>query len=147
MSECVVVSGTETSKGRQGLTYFEGISAESARSQALCIHSVVFPPRTRALAHLHESHETAIYVLEGRVDMLYGNGLKSFLSVCAGDFLYIPAGMPHLPFNPSHEDWAKGIVSRTDPRQLESITLLPELEAYAQEWLETNGYSDVSIPK
>ncbi len=147
MSGCVVVKGHVQTKGRQGLTYFEGVSAESAGSQGICIHTVVFPPLARAYVHMHERHETAIYVLEGQAEMLYGPELDQHLKVGPGDFLYIPAGMPHMPFNPSPDAWAKGIVARTDPNQLESIVLLPDLEANAQKWLSENGCDGVQVHK
>jgi uncharacterized RmlC-like cupin family protein len=44
-----------------------------------------------------------------------------------GDFVYIPAGMPHLPFNTSSTE-ALAVLSRTDPREQESVRLLPELD-------------------
>ena len=53
-------------------------------------------------AHLHENHETAIYMLGGDVDVRCGEGLRECLIARAGDFLYIPAGMPDLPVNRSH---------------------------------------------
>ena len=59
------------------------------------------PPGARAKAHLHESHETAIYVLSGEVDTWYGDELEHHILVKAGDLFYIPAGVPHLPANRS----------------------------------------------
>ena len=41
---------------------------------------------------------------------------------------YIPAGMPHLPANLSDSP-ASAVIARTDPREQESVVLLPELEA------------------
>ena len=79
--------------------------------------------------HLHENHETAIYVLSGEAEMWYGEELDEYLTVRAGDFLYIPAGMPHLPANPSPDVPALAVVARTDPIEQESVVLLPELAA------------------
>ena len=76
-----------------------------------------------ALPHLHEAHETAILVLEGRARMRYGDGLSEELEVGSGEFLYIPAGMPHQPFNPSDEP-CRAVIARTDPNEQESIVLL-----------------------
>jgi uncharacterized RmlC-like cupin family protein len=47
-----------------------------------------------------------------------------------GDFIYIPAGVPHLPVNSGKEP-AFGVVARTDPNEQESVELLPELDAVA----------------
>jgi uncharacterized RmlC-like cupin family protein len=47
--------------------------------------------------------------------------------VRAGEFLYIPAGVPHLPYNTSDTD-AVVILARTDANEQESVVLLPNLE-------------------
>ena len=47
----------------------------------------------------------------------------------AGDFVYIPANVPHLPYNLSGSEPATAVVARTDPNEQESVVLLPELEA------------------
>jgi uncharacterized RmlC-like cupin family protein len=44
--------------------------------------------------------------------------------VKAGDFIYIPAGVPHQPFNPSGRI-VKALVARTDPNEQESVVLWP----------------------
>lgn len=92
------------------------------------MHLVTIPPGGRPRAHLHENHETAMYVLSGEAGMWYGDDLQDHLVVTAGDFLYIPAGVPHLPYNLSDKEPAVAIVARTDPNEQESVVLLPELE-------------------
>ena len=123
MKDCVVIRGGKAFEGRQGLSYFEGISAESAASEGICMHLLEMPPGAEALPHLHEAHETAILVLDGRARMRYGEGLAEELEVGAGDFLYIPAGMPHQPFNASDEP-CTAVIARTDPSEQESVILL-----------------------
>ena len=125
---CTVFHTRETYEGKQGLTYFAGISAESAGAQALCLHMLTLPPGGRGHAHLHEHHETAIYVLAGQAEMWYGERLQEYLSADAGDFLYIPAGMPHLPANRSQTEPCLALIARTDPNEQESVVLLPELD-------------------
>ncbi len=129
MKDCVVIRGGKPFSGRQGLSYFEGISAESAASEGICMHLLEMPPGSRANAHLHRDHETAIYVLRGEAEMWYGEGLREKLTVRAGEFLYIPAGMPHLPANASLTEPCVGVLARTDPNEQESVVLLPEFDA------------------
>ena len=124
--DCTVVRGGRAFAGRQGLPYFEGISAETAGAKALCMHLLEMPPGAAALPHLHEAHETAIYVLNGRARMRYGEGLKDTLEVESGDFLYIPPGMPHLPANASDSEPCSALIARTDPNEQESVVLLDE---------------------
>ena len=58
---CRVIRPGETYHGKQDLDYFAGISHESAGAQGLCMHMVTIPPGSRANAHFHQHHETAIY--------------------------------------------------------------------------------------
>ena len=128
-SGCVVVRGNEprdTYQGKQGLSYLGGISAESAGSTGICMHLLTMPPGARANAHLHEGHETAIYILSGRSEMWHGEGLRERLTVEAGDFLYIPAGVPHLPTNASDTEPCVAVLARTDPNEQESVVLLTD---------------------
>lgn len=86
------------------------------------------PPGAKAKAHLHATHETAIYVISGTGDMLYGEGLRERMTVGPGDYIYIPAGAPHLPINTSEAEHLVGVVARADPNEQESVILLPELD-------------------
>jgi len=124
MATCVRIDGNQTYRGKQGLEYFTGISADSAGSQGMCLHVVTIPPGGRARPHLHENHESAVYVLSGRAGMWYGEGLREHVWMNPGDFLYIPANVPHLPYNPSDSEPCVGVVARTDPNEQESVTLL-----------------------
>ena len=117
-----------TYDGKQGFTYFEGIARETTGSQGICMHILRVPPGGRAKAHLHESHETAIYVLEGQAIMYWGDALEHRMDTVAGDLVYIPAGVPHLPINTGSVE-AVAVIARTDPHEQESVRLLPELDA------------------
>ncbi|MCU0495306.1 MAG: cupin domain-containing protein [Chloroflexaceae bacterium] len=124
---CRIVRPGETYDGQQGLTYFAGIAAETVGSVGICMHMVRIPPGAWANAHLHAQHETAIYMLSGETEMWYGEGLEQHLVLRAGEFLYIPANMPHQPFNPTTSE-AVAVLARTDPNEQESVRLLPELD-------------------
>ncbi|MGN6467736.1 MAG: cupin domain-containing protein, partial [Rhizobiaceae bacterium] len=103
-----------TFEGKQGFRYFEGIAQETVGSTHICMHLLTIPPGGRAKAHKHEKHETAIYVLEGKARMWFGQKLEQAMEVAAGDMVYIPAEMPHLPENP-YDRPARAVIARTDP--------------------------------
>ena len=128
MAECKLITPSLTYKGKQGLTYWEGISTETVGSKGICMHSLWIPPGARAVAHRHRNHETAIYMIRGAVDTWWGDNLENFIQARADQYLYIPANVPHLPWNRS-EDEALCIISRTDPHEQESVEVLPELDA------------------
>ena len=125
---CAVIHSSESYAGKQGLEYFSGVSAQSVGAQGICMHLLTIPPGGRAKAHLHANHETAIYILQGISEMWYGEGLREHLTARAGEFVYIPAGVPHLPANPSATETAIAVLARTDPNEQESVQLLPELD-------------------
>ncbi|MCA9964219.1 MAG: cupin domain-containing protein [Anaerolineales bacterium] len=127
--DCVIIRSGETFVGKQAFTYSAGIYAENTGAERICMHLLNIPPGGRAKAHLHENHETAIYVISGVAEMWYGQNLEKHMVIRAGEYLYIPAGMPHLPYNPSETEIATAILARTDPNEQESVVLLPELEA------------------
>ena len=126
---CRVLRSSPEFIGKQALAYRPGISAETAGSQHLHLQLVTLAPGIRAKAHKHEAHETAIYVLSGRSGMWYGERLEHHVMTGAGDFVYIPAGVPHLPYNPSDSEPCVAVIARTDPNEQESVMLLPELDA------------------
>jgi uncharacterized RmlC-like cupin family protein len=125
---CHVVRAEEGEAGVTGFVYAAGVSAETVGAQGLCLQLTTIPPGARAKAHKHEAHETAIYLVSGNVDMRFGEQLEQQVSCRAGDFVYIPAGMPHLPWNTSESEPAVALIARTDPNEQESVVLLPELD-------------------
>jgi len=122
MSDCKVIRGGEAFRGKQGLDYFSGISAESAGAKGICMHLLEMPPGAQAHPHYHASHETAIYMLEGEVEFRHGSSLENTDRVKAGDYVYIPAGVPHQPYNPT-DARAVAVIARTDPNEQESVVL------------------------
>lgn len=126
---CIAIKPGGLSRSKQGHHVFEGISAQSTGSRALCMHVVAMPPGGRARAHLHEDHESAIYMVQGEVVCWYGDRLQHRFTARQGEMVYIPAGVPHLPINASDDVQVTCIIARTDANEQESVVLLPELEA------------------
>lgn len=128
---CRIVRPENTYDGKQGLSYFTGIAAETVGAKGICMHLLTMPPGARAKAHLHENHETAIYVLSGAAHTWYGDRLENHVVLHAGELMYIPAGVPHLPANLSNAP-CTAVIARTDPNEQESVVLLPELDALVE---------------
>jgi uncharacterized RmlC-like cupin family protein len=108
---------------KQRLRYFVGISGATAGSRQLSLNLLVVPPGAAAEPHIHQGYETAIYVLQGRVETRYGDGLRRSVVNEAGDFLFIPPDLPHQPVNLSQDEPAIGLVARNDPNEQESTVL------------------------
>ncbi len=116
-------------RGKQGHLYRPAISAEALGSRALHMQLLEIPPGERAHAHKHAAHETAIYVLSGVSGCFWGERLEHHAIAGAGEFVYIAADVPHLPYNRSRTEPVTAVIARTDPNEQESVVLLPELEA------------------
>ncbi len=127
MPDCRKIRPADRYAGKQGFTYDAGIALEKVGSTAICMHLLTVPPGGRAKAHKHATHETAIYQLSGRAVMYWGERLENRMETEAGDLIYIPADVPHLPTNPGSEP-CTAVIARTDPKEQESVVLLPELE-------------------
>jgi uncharacterized RmlC-like cupin family protein len=128
MADCTIIRPGGSYSGQQGLDYGAGISAESAGSRGICMHRLTMEPGQRARAHLHEDHESSIYVISGTAELWYGPTLEHHAVIEAGDFVHIPAGVPHVPANTSGAP-VEAVIARTDPNEQESVVLLPELDA------------------
>jgi uncharacterized RmlC-like cupin family protein len=116
-------------RGKQGHIYRPAISAERTGSRALHMQLLTIPPGERAHAHKHQAHETAIHVLSGTAGCFWGPRLEHHAITGPGDFCYIAADVPHLPYNRSATEPVVAVIARTDPNEQESVVLLPELEA------------------
>ena len=125
---CQLVKSGASYVGKQAFTYFAGVAAENTGAQAICMHLLHVPPGGRAKAHLHAAHETTLYVLSGHAGMWWGEQLEEHMECVAGDFIYIPAGVPHLPYNLSESEPCTAVVARTDPNEQESVVLRPDLD-------------------
>lgn len=106
---------------RQRLPYFIGISGQTVNATGLSMHLVVIPPGARSEPHIHQGYETALYVLEGRVLTRWGAALEHEVVSQAGEFLFVPPGVPHQAINLSATQPARAIVARNDPAEQDKV--------------------------
>ena len=86
-------------------------------------------PGDKTRVHHHGDCETSIYIVSGAASYTFGpTGLEHAFDAAAGDFVYIPAGTPHKPWNLSETDPIVMVVARTDANEQESLVLLPHLD-------------------
>lgn len=111
---------------KNGPSYEEGISFESTGSNHLCLQKVVFEPFVRAEPHYHSTHDTAIYVLQGELEIWYGKQLEGYKRLSEGDMLFIPEGLPHCPGNPGNGHsvslLARNYATAVEPRERSALS-------------------------
>jgi uncharacterized RmlC-like cupin family protein len=96
-AEIVTIHPEKTTMTKQQLPNFVGISGATTGSRHLSMNLVIIPPGGAAQPHVHRGYETAIYLLEGRVETRYGPGLRQSVIHEAGDFVFIPADVRISP--------------------------------------------------
>jgi uncharacterized RmlC-like cupin family protein len=123
--DVVIVRGVGVTNSKQALPIFPGISGRTAGAKGLTLLKVIIPPGGSAKPHVHKGYESAIYLMQGRVETRYGEGLKKRVVNEAGDFIFIPADVPHQPVNLSDTKPAIAIVARNDADEQEHVVPYP----------------------
>jgi uncharacterized RmlC-like cupin family protein len=120
-TDIVVVRPAAEAMSRQRLPFFVGISGATTGAKGISMNLIIIPPGGAAEPHLHRGYETAIYLVKGRVETRYGPGLRQSVINEAGDFIFIPADVPHQPVNLSTTEPAHAVVARNDPNEQENV--------------------------
>ena len=75
------------------------------------------PPATQSRPHYHENCESALYMLSGSIEILWGDHLEDRLVVEPGDLLYVPPRQTHIVRNRSASEAAEYVVARDSPTE------------------------------
>jgi uncharacterized RmlC-like cupin family protein len=125
-----VMHASQPYKSEQGSLYTPGISAETVGAKSLFFGVVTIPPGERTRAHVHEFHESAFYVLSGEnIELWSGCELEHREVARAGDYLFIPANVPHVAVNRGAMA-AVFVGARNEPTAQESVVMRPELDRH-----------------
>jgi uncharacterized RmlC-like cupin family protein len=125
----VVVKGASGYRAEQGSDYQPGVSTETVGSQVIWLGMISLPPGKRTKAHVHEHHETALYMVSGdKLELWTGDELEHCDVVRPGDYIYIPANVLHVAVNRGTEP-AMFMGSRNEATANESVGMRPEMDA------------------
>ncbi len=108
-----------------GIRYKGGLAAGNTGAKQLSMNVATIPPGAVAYAHIHVEFEVMLYILEGRVRHIYGEGLSKSLDNQAGDFIFIEPGVPHEVYNLSDTEPVVAVVARSDASEWEHIISYP----------------------
>jgi uncharacterized RmlC-like cupin family protein len=81
-------------------------------AQRVWLGRMVAEPHTRSAKHHHGEAETASWIISGTVRVYFGEDYEEYVEMGPGDFLYVPAHIPHIEANPGDEQ-AIAIVCRS----------------------------------
>ncbi|MFJ1259293.1 cupin domain-containing protein [Cupriavidus sp. CuC1] len=125
---CVVPSAASYTS-QQGSVYAPGISKETVGSEVLFLGIVTIPPGGGTKAHIHERHDSAHYMVSGdEIELYTGDELEDRQVAHPGDYVFTPAGVPHVAANRSPTA-AVFVVARNEPTAQESVVMRPELDS------------------
>lgn len=94
------------------------LSADTGQSDGAVRRAAVYPgmgasaiwlgkvhndPAYRSVPHHHAEAETAGYVLRGRARIYFGADYRDYYDLAEGDFVHVPAWMPHIECNGSKD--------------------------------------------
>jgi uncharacterized RmlC-like cupin family protein len=81
-------------------------------------------PGARTGIHHHGEQDTVVYVLAGQSLVVWGEHGEFQATARAGDFLHVPAWLPHMEINPSATEPFRWVVVRSTPHPI--IVNLPD---------------------
>jgi uncharacterized RmlC-like cupin family protein len=116
-------------RAEQGSDYQPGISAETVGSKTIWLGIITLGPGRRTKAHVHEHHETALYMMSGdELEIWTGDQLQHCEKVHPGDYIYIPAGVLHVAVNRGATP-SVFVGSRNEATAQESVVMRPDMDA------------------
>lgn len=71
------------------------------------------PPGMNSGPHHHGDAESAVYVISGHGRVCFGEDYGDYLDAGPGDFVFIPARLPHIEMNLSDDEAFVVIVARS----------------------------------
>jgi uncharacterized RmlC-like cupin family protein len=89
------------------------IAAEVGVSSAIWGGLFEVEPGSRTGIHHHGNQETIAYVLSGTCEIRWGERGEFSARATAGDFLHVPAFLPHMEINPSKQEPFRWVVVRS----------------------------------
>jgi uncharacterized RmlC-like cupin family protein len=111
-----IVSPAEFDRGTAQTPGSERLAAIApARGINSAIWGGVFEvaPGARTGIHHHGEQETIAYVLSGASEIRWGAKGESVARAKAGDFIHVPAFLPHMEINPSTDEPFRWVVVRS----------------------------------
>lgn len=122
-----VVHPAELSSATQqtpGSLRMSAIAAGNGIASSLWGGIFVVEPSAKTGIHHHGEQDTVVYVLEGEACVRWGDFGEHSATVGAGDFLHVPAWLPHQELNPSQEHPFRWVVVRSTPEPI--VVNLPD---------------------
>jgi uncharacterized RmlC-like cupin family protein len=112
-----IVTRGETAGGDSAptaaLPFWIGVGGAATPSAKLRFGKAADAPGGRTPPHHHGEAETGAYLLSGRARIYFGESLAEYFDLEVGDFVFMPAFVPHVEANMSTTEPAWWIACRS----------------------------------
>ncbi len=106
---------SEETSQTSGSLRLAAIYGEQSAQAGLWAGTFLVEPGAQTGIHHHGKQHTIVYILEGESYVRWGEHGEHSALAHAGDFLHVPAWLPHQEVNPSREAPFRWIVVRSTP--------------------------------
>jgi uncharacterized RmlC-like cupin family protein len=127
-------SGTAQTPGSMRLA---AVAPELGIKSALWGGLFVVEPGARTGIHHHGGQQTIAYVLSGICEVRWGAEGEYAARATAGDFIHVPAFLPHMEINPSDSEPFRWVVVRSSSTPI--VVNLPN-DTWSQAKRAGNGH-------
>jgi uncharacterized RmlC-like cupin family protein len=110
----IVKSLSDATAQTPGMERFAAIDRDTAGARSLWFGRVKCPPGLNSGPHHHGPAETAGHMLSGdHIRVYFGKNYEEYVDYYPGDYLFVPAYMPHIEVNMSDTVEAEFIAARS----------------------------------
>jgi uncharacterized RmlC-like cupin family protein len=111
-----------------GMQRYAAISGGLTGSQRLWMGGNTVAPGQKSADHHHGEADSGIYVVSGHPRFAFlVDGAERHIDAGPGDFIYVPAWVPHREENPSADEEAVVVLARSTPEEI--VVNLPSLHS------------------
>lgn len=109
-----------------GMRRYAAISGSLTGSQHLWMGGNTVRPGQKSSDHHHGEADSGIYVVSGHPRFVFlVDDSEQYIDAAPGDFVYVPAWVPHREENPSDYEDAVVVLARSTPEEI--VINLPSL--------------------
>jgi uncharacterized RmlC-like cupin family protein len=109
-----------------GMRRYAAISGALTGSQHLWMGGNTVQPGQKSADHHHGEADSGIYVVSGHPRFVFlVDGSEQHIDAAPGDFIFVPAWVPHREENPSPSEEAVVVLARSTPEEI--VVNLPSL--------------------
>jgi uncharacterized RmlC-like cupin family protein len=98
----IVPSLSQNTAQTPGMERWVAIDNDTTGARSIMLGRVICPPGLNSGPHHHGAAETAGHMISGdHVRIYYGEDYKEYVDYYPGDYLFVPAYLPHIEVNMS----------------------------------------------